>query len=248
MRAIVTSAAQVGAYAPANHTGTSNVRVIGPETVGAKALEILIGTIRKSHGAQPHAHPFLEQCGCILEGTGETEAEGRALASGPGSWSYLPSGLFHEFRVTSDTGRVLVVYAPPYLERAAQTITQPDPAVLPAGKMHVSEVAASDARAVVPLIDAERCGARWVEVAALRLAPGAALACSARSDAEQVVFLQHGEVAAHVDGEVLPLAAGDFLFLPPGTPCELGGIGPARASGFLIAGRFEAAASTREAS
>jgi glyoxylate utilization-related uncharacterized protein len=114
--------------------------------------------------------------------------------------------------------------------------------------MHVSEVAASDARAVVPLINAERCGARWVEVAALRLAPGAELAFSARTDAEQVVFVQHGEIAAHVDGDVLPLAAGDFLFLPPGTACELGGTGAERASGFLIAGRFEAAAGNREAS
>ena len=41
-------AANLAAYSPANHTGTSNVRVIGPETVGATALEVLIGTIVKS--------------------------------------------------------------------------------------------------------------------------------------------------------------------------------------------------------
>ena len=35
----VIRAADLAAYAPANHTGTSNVRVIGPETVGATALE-----------------------------------------------------------------------------------------------------------------------------------------------------------------------------------------------------------------
>ena len=55
----VVRSADLAAYSPANHTGTSNVRVICPETVGATALEVLIGTIVKSHGAKPHAHPHL---------------------------------------------------------------------------------------------------------------------------------------------------------------------------------------------
>ena len=49
----VVRAADLAAYAPANHTGTSNVRVIGPETVGATALEVLVGTIVESQGAKP---------------------------------------------------------------------------------------------------------------------------------------------------------------------------------------------------
>ena len=76
----VVRAADLAAYAPANHTGTSNVRVIGPETVGATALEVLVGTIVKSHGAKPHAHPHLEQCAYMIEGTGESEAQGRSEA------------------------------------------------------------------------------------------------------------------------------------------------------------------------
>ena len=71
---IVIRAADLAAYAPANHTGTSNVRVIGPETIGATALEVLVGTIVKSHGAKPHAHPHLEQCAYMIEGTGESQA------------------------------------------------------------------------------------------------------------------------------------------------------------------------------
>ena len=51
MTTTVIRAADLAAYSPANHTGTSNVRVIGPETVGATALEVLVGTIVKSHGA-----------------------------------------------------------------------------------------------------------------------------------------------------------------------------------------------------
>ena len=38
-------------YSPANHSGTTNQRVISRETVGAKYLEVLIGTIEKGHGA-----------------------------------------------------------------------------------------------------------------------------------------------------------------------------------------------------
>src|SRR5678816_2418325 len=134
----VVRAADLAAYAPANHTGTSNVRVIGPETVGATALEVLIGTIVKSHGAKPHAHPHLEQCAYMIEGTGESQAEGRVEAMAAGTWSYVPAGAFHAFRVTSDQpGRVLVVYAPPYCENPAQTITQPDPAVSARGKVRV---------------------------------------------------------------------------------------------------------------
>ena len=129
MSPTVISAADLAAYSPANHTGTSNVRVIGPETVGATALEVLVGTIVKSHGAKPHAHPYLEQCAYMIEGTGESQAQGRVEALGPGSWSYVPAGVFHSFRVTSDQpGRLLVVYAPPYGENPAQTITEPDPA------------------------------------------------------------------------------------------------------------------------
>ena len=127
---IVVRTADLAAYAPANHTGTSNVRVIGPETVGATALEILVGTIVKSHGARPHAHPHLEQCAYMMAGTGESQAEGRVEVMEAGSWSYVPAGAFHSFRVTSDQpGRVLVVYAPPYGENSSQTITEPDPAV-----------------------------------------------------------------------------------------------------------------------
>lgn len=34
---------EVQPYAPANHSGTRNFRLIGPETVGAKQLEVILG-------------------------------------------------------------------------------------------------------------------------------------------------------------------------------------------------------------
>lgn len=244
MQPKVINVAQLSAYSPANHTGTSNVRVIGPETVGATALEVLVGTIVKSHGAQPHAHPFLEQCAYMLEGTGESQAQGRTEEMPPRSWGYVPAGVFHSFRVTSDgPGRVLVVYAPPYGENPAQTITVPDAAPPEAGDVRVIPVPDAGAMGLVPLIAAETTGARWVEVDAVRLDPGAALACAARDDAEQVLFLERGQLRAHADGRDMPLAAGDFLFLPRGASAQLRCPAGQHASGFLIKGRIPSSSS-----
>ena len=238
MRPTVISTAQLAAYSPANHTGTSNVRVIGPETVGATALEVLVGTIVKSHGAKPHAHPFMEQCAYMLEGTGESGAQGRTDAMPPGSWGYVPAGVFHSFRVTSDEpGRVLVVYTPPYGENPAQTITVPDAAVPEAGDVRVLAVPDAGATALVPLIDAKTAGARWVEIDAVHLDADGSLTCAGRADAEQVLFLEKGQLQAHADGQDLTLAAGDFLFLPRGVAAQLRGAQGQRASGFLIKGR-----------
>jgi len=234
----VVRAADLAAYSPANHTGTSNVRVICPETVGATALEVLIGTIVKSHGAKPHAHPYLEQCAYMIEGTGESGAEGRVEVLDTGTWSYVPAGAFHTFRVTSDQpGRVLVVYAPPYGENPAQTITQPDPAVLPQGKVRVL-AADAVAAATGALIDRDSVGAQWVEVEAVRIADGGALSCAARPDAEQVLYLEDGHIDVHAGEHDLALAPGDFLFLPRGAGAALRCPTGRRASGFLIKGRI----------
>lgn len=235
---IVVRAADLAAYAPANHTGTSNVRVIGPETVGATALEVLIGTIVKSHGAKPHAHPHLEQCAYMIEGIGESQAEGRVEVMKAGTWSYVPAGAFHSFRVTSDQpGRVLVVYAPPYGENPVQTITEPDPAACARGKVRV--LAADEITAATGvLVDRDTVGAQWVEIEALRMADGNALPCAARPDAEQVLYVEEGHVDARAGELDFHLAPGDFLFLPRGAGVALHCPTGRRASGFLIKGRL----------
>jgi mannose-6-phosphate isomerase-like protein (cupin superfamily) len=235
----VVRAADLAAYAPANHSGTSNVRVIGPETVGATALEVLVGTIVRSHGAKPHAHPHLEQCAYMIEGTGESEAQGRVEAIGSGSWSYVPAGVFHSFRVTSDyPGRLLVVYAPPYGENPAHTITEPDANAAVPARGAVRVLAAGDAAtASVPLIDRDTAGAQWVEIDAVRMAAGTALSCAARPDAEQVLYLEDGRIDVRAGEQDFTLAPGDFLFLPRGAAADLRCPRDRRASGFLIKGR-----------
>src|SRR4029453_11403394 len=157
---------------------------------------------------------------------------------GPGTWSYVPSGVFHSFRVTSDKpGRLLVVYAPPYGENPAHTIREPDPAVSPRGEVRV--LAAGEATAAtVALFDRDTVGAQWVEIEALRMADGSALSCAPRPDAEQVLYLEGGHIDARAGEQDFHLAPGDFLFLPRGA-----GVAPhsptgRRATGFLIKGRL----------
>jgi mannose-6-phosphate isomerase-like protein (cupin superfamily) len=173
----------------------------------------------------------------MIEGTGESDAQGRVEAIGTGSWSYVPAGVFHSFRVTSDQpGRLLVVYAPPYGENPAHTITEPDPAVCARGEVRV--LAAHEAASEAALIDRDTVGARWVEIDAVRMAAETALSCAARPDAEQVLYLEDGQIDARAGEQDFQLAAGDFLFLPRGAAAALRCPKGRRASGFLIKGRL----------
>lgn len=109
-------------YHPANHTGTTNYRLIGPETVGANQVEVVLGVIEKGQGALPHSHPDIEQVCYLLEGRARAEVDGQARELGPGDCCFFPAGMRHTFIVTSDTPvKVLVIYSPPYGESPEKT-------------------------------------------------------------------------------------------------------------------------------
>ncbi len=113
----------VAAYHPANHTGTVNRRLIGPDNVGAKNVEVLLGVIEKGKGALPHAHPGIEQVCYVLEGRARAEVGGESCELGPGECCYFPADLPHSFTVTSDEPvRVLVIYSPPYQEHPDRVV------------------------------------------------------------------------------------------------------------------------------
>lgn len=115
--------ADVAPYHPANHTGTTNRRLIGPETVGAKGVEVVLGVIEKGKGALPHAHPGIEQVCYMLEGTAMAEVRGERCELGPGDACYFPADEMHVFTVTSEQpARVLVIYSPPYGESPDRVI------------------------------------------------------------------------------------------------------------------------------
>ena len=116
-------AAYVPAYHPANHTGTTNRRLIGPENVGATHVEVVLGVIEKGRGADPHAHPGMEQVCYLIEGTALAEVAGERCEMKPGDACYFPAGAMHKFTATSDTPvKVLVIYTPPYGESPEKVI------------------------------------------------------------------------------------------------------------------------------
>ena len=104
-------------YSPANHTGTANFRLIGPETVGAARIEMILGEIQSGKGALPHLHTGIEQVCYLLEGTAQVEVGDEKFEMSPGEACFFPAGMMHVFTVTSERVKVLVVYSPPYLER-----------------------------------------------------------------------------------------------------------------------------------
>lgn len=113
----------VEGYSPANHEGTVNKRLIGPDSVGAKHLEVLLGTIECQKGALPHAHPDIEQVVYIISGTADVEMDGEKGAMGPGDCCYLPPNKKHVFTVTSkEPARIIVIYSPPYEEHPDRVI------------------------------------------------------------------------------------------------------------------------------
>ena len=109
--------ADVPPYHPANHTGTTNRRLIGPETVGARNVEVLLGVIEKGEGAAAHAHPGMEQVCYLLEGSALVELDGERREMQPGDACYFPADKMHKFTATSEKpAKVLVIYSPPYGE------------------------------------------------------------------------------------------------------------------------------------
>jgi len=114
---------EVTPYAPANHTGTKNIRLIGPETVGAKQVEVLIGELERGKGALPHAHPGIEQVCYLLEGEAHVEVGGEKFELKPGEACFFPAETMHLFIATSPRVKVLVIYAPPYGENPQKRFT-----------------------------------------------------------------------------------------------------------------------------
>ncbi|MCY1277894.1 Cupin domain protein [compost metagenome] len=224
----VRRAADVPAYSPANHTGTSNQRVIGRETVGARRVEVLLGTITRGHGALPHAHPDLEQASCLLAGAGIGEVAGRQRRLAAGDWSFNPMGVFHRFEVVSDEPvQVMVVYAPPYSENpnAAVTATGAEDPRCHAQADRVREVPQHEAPASLPhyhgvlarpVITRDTVGARHLDIRALSLdAEGGAQAHTVPGT-EQVLFLQQGAIHGEINGQPFRAGTRDWVFVPEG--------------------------------
>jgi quercetin dioxygenase-like cupin family protein len=102
-------------YSPANHHGTTNMRLVGPDN-GAKYMEVLLGEFVPGGNALAHAHPALEQAVYVLEGTALAGIDGVEHEVRAGDMMFFPEGVYHSLKVISDKVRLLVFYAPPYGE------------------------------------------------------------------------------------------------------------------------------------
>lgn len=101
-------------YSPANHTGTTNYRLIAPQLNGSKYLEISMGVIERNEGAIPHAHPDMEQAVYVIEGEAIVGIDGVEERVKAGDLLYYPPRVFHSIRVLSEKIKLLVIYAPPF--------------------------------------------------------------------------------------------------------------------------------------
>jgi quercetin dioxygenase-like cupin family protein len=113
--------AELEGYSPANHSGTKNFRLIGPEN-GARYMEVLMGEFVPGGNALAHAHPALEQAVYVLEGTATAGIDGVDHEVHAGDMMFFPEGVFHSLKVTSAKVRLLVIYAPPYGEDPSKVI------------------------------------------------------------------------------------------------------------------------------
>ena len=107
---------EVEPYSPANHTGTRNYRLVGPNVNGAKYMEIILGDIERNEGSPAHAHPDLEQAVYVLEGEAMAGIDGVDHHVRPGDLLFFPARVYHSIKVLTERIKLLVIYSPPYGE------------------------------------------------------------------------------------------------------------------------------------
>lgn len=105
-------------YAPGNHTGTVNRRLVGPGITARGAVEVVHGTIQPGEGALPHYHEGIEQVCYVIAGMAEVEVGGETFRMHAGDCCRFPPGEVHRFTAVGDEAvEVLVIYSPPYGEQ-----------------------------------------------------------------------------------------------------------------------------------
>ena len=105
-------ASEQQAYSPANHTGTKNYRLVGPDVNGAKYMEIVLGDIERNEGSPAHAHPDLEQAVYVLEGEAIAGIDGVDHHVRAGDMMFFPAQVFHSIKVLTERIKLLVILFP----------------------------------------------------------------------------------------------------------------------------------------
>jgi mannose-6-phosphate isomerase-like protein (cupin superfamily) len=105
----------VEVYSSTNHTGRVSWRLITLETLGARNLKVLRGTLQPGKGTVPHPHPTLDQFCYIQRGTAQVTVAGMAVMLSAGDICFLEADGDHEILVTGNQPvELLVIYLPSY--------------------------------------------------------------------------------------------------------------------------------------
>ena len=115
---LIEHAGQLTRYAPPDHHGTVNVRLVEEDFCGT--FEMIRGIVQPGGEAEPHAHEAEHQVMYVIAGEAEvTLGEAVPEICGPGTIVRIPPKLGH--RVVchgSEPLDVVIVYSPPLPKRA----------------------------------------------------------------------------------------------------------------------------------
>lgn len=100
-------------YAPPDHKGTVNVRLVDRTFCGA--FEMNHGTVQPGGEAEPHLHETEHQVFYVLEGACDvTLGDAAPVRCGPGTVVRIPPGLLHRVVAVGDTPmKGIIIYSPP---------------------------------------------------------------------------------------------------------------------------------------
>ena len=110
---LISNLGELPRYAPPDHQGTVNVRMVGKEFCGA--FEMNHGTVEPGGEAEPHLHETEHQVFYMLEGECDvTLGDDAPVRCGPGAIVQIPPKLMHRVVAVGDTPmKAIIIYSPP---------------------------------------------------------------------------------------------------------------------------------------
>ncbi len=113
MKPLIEALNHIQTYAPANHAGTTNRRLVSREDCGH--FEMIHGTIEPGGLAERHAHDVEYQAVFVLGGSASVElGDDPAKIIGAGSIVRIPPGTQHFVKsLGPEPLQLLIVYSPP---------------------------------------------------------------------------------------------------------------------------------------
>ena len=116
-RPLIEHADELSRYAPPDHHGTVNVRLVEKDFCGS--FELVRGIVQPGGEAEPHHHDPEHQVMYVISGQCEvTMGEDDPVLCGPGTIVRIPPRLVHRVQcVGGEPLDVVIVYSPPLPER-----------------------------------------------------------------------------------------------------------------------------------